>query len=216
MPQPSLFIHMKDGSRRWVRPKIRHPAPRDGCACAFKEWVYGGQKYYNLMTWLKYIPHTLLVCFTVTVRLAADCLSEHGLRPMETRMAYEPQHDKTNKMTVRAAQTHVSLGIRPVWSESSLSAWRKLESLVTHWAHSEDSDQTGRTPRLIWVFAERTTTLSVLYEAAQMFSHLWSTSMPNLSNSESDTVVVVFSFWSVTSVVHSIPVTATPHFTLIG
>ena len=40
---------------------------------------------------------------------------------------------------------------RPVWSESSLSAWRKLRSLATHWAHSKDSDQTGRTPRLIWV-----------------------------------------------------------------
>ena len=27
---------------------------------------------------------------------------------------------------------------RPVWSESSLSAWRKLGSLTTHWAHSKD------------------------------------------------------------------------------
>ena len=32
---------------------------------------------------------------------------------------------------------------------SSLSAWRKLEYLATHWAHS---DQTGWMPRLIWVF----------------------------------------------------------------
>ena len=29
-------------------------------------------------------------------------------------------------------------GIRPVWSESSLSAWRKLGSLATHWVQSED------------------------------------------------------------------------------
>ena len=36
------------------------------------------------------------------------------------------------------AKTQISLGIRPVWSESSLSAWRKLGSLATHWAHSED------------------------------------------------------------------------------
>ena len=57
---------------------------------------------------------------------------------------------------VRPAKTRISLGIRPVWSESSLSAWRKLGSLATHWAHSEDSDQTGRMPRLIWVFAGRT------------------------------------------------------------
>ena len=40
--------------------------------------------------------------------------------------------------------------------QSSLSAWRKLGSLATHWAHSEDSDQTGRMHRLIWVFAWRT------------------------------------------------------------
>ena len=59
-------------------------------------------------------------------------------------------------MTVCPAKTRISLGIRPVWSESSLSAWRKLGSLVTHWAHSEDSDQTGRMPRLIWYFAGRT------------------------------------------------------------
>ena len=40
--------------------------------------------------------------------------------------------------------------------QSSLSAWRKLVSLATNWAHSESSDQTGRMPRLIWVFAGHT------------------------------------------------------------
>ena len=44
---------------------------------------------------------------------------------------------KTNKMSVRPAKTQISLGIRSVWSESSLSAWN-LGSLATHWAHSED------------------------------------------------------------------------------
>ena len=81
----------------------------------------------------------------------------------------EPPHDKTNKMTVRPAKTQISLGIRPVWSESSLSAWRKLGSLATHWAHSEDSDQTGRMPRLIWVFAGRTVILLVLSWTAQLY-----------------------------------------------
>ena len=57
---------------------------------------------------------------------------------------------------VRPAKTQNSLGIRSVWSESSLIAWRNLESLATHWAQSEDSDRTGRMPRLIWVFAWRT------------------------------------------------------------
>ena len=48
--------------------------------------------------------------------------------------------------------------LRSAWA----SAWRNLGPLATHWAHSEDSDQTGRMPRLIWVFAGRTLTLLVL------------------------------------------------------
>ena len=43
-----------------------------------------------------------------------------------------------------------------------LSAWRSIGSLATHWAHSEDSDQTEWMPRLIWVFAGRTVILLVL------------------------------------------------------
>ena len=51
--------------------------------------------------------------------------------------------------------------LRSAWAsaqsdQSSLSAWRKLGSLATHGVHSEDSDQTGRMPRLIWVFAGHT------------------------------------------------------------
>ena len=48
---------------------------------------------------------------------------------------------KSTKWHVRSAKTQISLGIRPVWSESLLSAWRKLGSLAIHWVHSEDSDQ---------------------------------------------------------------------------
>ena len=59
-------------------------------------------------------------------------------------------------------KTQISLGICSVWSESLLSAWRNLGTLATHWAQSEDSDQTGRMPRLIWVFAGRTLILLVL------------------------------------------------------
>ena len=53
----------------------------------------------------------------------------------------------------RPVKTQISLGIRPVWSESSLSAWRKVWSLVTRWAHFGDSAQTRRMSRLIWTFA---------------------------------------------------------------
>ena len=46
--------------------------------------------------------------------------------------------------------------------QSLLSTWRSTGSLATHWAHSKGSDQTGRMPRLIWVFAGRTVILLVL------------------------------------------------------
>ena len=40
---------------------------------------------------------------------------------------------KPTKWHVHPAKTQISLGIRPVWSESSLSAWRNTGSLATHW-----------------------------------------------------------------------------------
>ena len=45
---------------------------------------------------------------------------------------FEPRHDKTNKITVRQAKTQIRLG-----------------------GSSEDSDQPGHPPSLIWVFAVR-------------------------------------------------------------
>ena len=60
---------------------------------------------------------------------------------------------KLTKWHVRPAKTHIKLCIRPVWSESSMSARSKRWSLAIRWAHSEDSDQTERMPMLIWVFA---------------------------------------------------------------
>ena len=85
---------------------------------------------------------------------------------------YEPPHDKTNNVAARPAKTQISLGIRPVWSESSLSAWRKLGSLATHSVHSEDSDQSGRMPRLIWVFVVCTATLLVLSQGGSYVFHI--------------------------------------------
>ena len=64
----------------------------------------------------------------------------------------EPQLDKINKIIC------VQQRLRSAWAstesdQSSLSTWRNLWSLGMHWAHSEDSDQTGRMTRLICVFA---------------------------------------------------------------
>ena len=61
----------------------------------------------------------------------------------------EPQHDKTNKMMCAPSKDSDQPG-------HPLSAWKNHGTLATHWVHSEDSDQTGWTPRLIWAFAGRT------------------------------------------------------------
>ena len=93
----------------------------------------------------------------------ASCMACSFINYMRNKLCKnEPRHDETNKMSVRPAKTQISLGIRPVWSESSLCAeWVAKDPSFLH-ADSEDSDQTGRMPRLIWVYAERTLTLLVL------------------------------------------------------
>ena len=73
-----------------------------------------------------------------------------------------PRWKNCNKTIIWATSWQNQQNYCPVWSKSSLSAWRKLRSLATHWAHSEDSGQTGQMPRLIWVFAGRTVSLLVL------------------------------------------------------
>ena len=58
------------------------------------------------------------------------------------KSCFEPPHDKTNKMSVHPAKTD------HVWSESSLcTQWIAMDLSFLH-ADSEDSDQTGRMPRL--------------------------------------------------------------------
>ena len=58
--------------------------------------------------------------------------------------------------------------------QSSLSAWRSFGSLATQSAHSKDSDQTGRMPRLIWVLAGGTLTLMVLsWGGSNIVTLLW-------------------------------------------
>ena len=60
---------------------------------------------------------------------------------------------KPAKWHVRPAKIQISLGIRPVWSESLLCAqWVAKDPSFLH-TDSKDSDQTGRMPRLIWVLA---------------------------------------------------------------
>ena len=57
---------------------------------------------------------------------------------------------KPTKWHVRPAKTQISLGIHPVWSESSLSThWVAKDPSFLH-TDSEDSDQTGRKLSLRW------------------------------------------------------------------
>ena len=51
--------------------------------------------------------------------------------------------NQQNALCAQRRQSSLSMGIRHVWSDSSLSAWRKLGPFPTRWVHSEDSDQTG-------------------------------------------------------------------------
>ena len=60
---------------------------------------------------------------------------------------------QNQKMTVHPAKTQISMGIHRVWSESSLCAQWVAKDPRFLLADSEASDQTGRMPRLIWVFA---------------------------------------------------------------
>ena len=58
---------------------------------------------------------------------------------------YEPSHDKTNNVACSPSED----------SDQSLRCALNGDPSFLH-ADSEDSDQTGRMPRLIWVFAGRT------------------------------------------------------------
>ena len=49
---------------------------------------------------------------------------------------FEPRHDKTNNVAVSPAKTQISLGIRPVWSESSLSVCGQRR-LWSDWADAQ-------------------------------------------------------------------------------
>ena len=53
---------------------------------------------------------------------------------------------KPTKWHVRPAKTQISLGIHPLWSESSPSAWIKLGSLATHWVQGKTLIRLGGCP----------------------------------------------------------------------
>ena len=72
---------------------------------------------------------------------------------------------KPTKWPVCPAKTQISLGIRRIWSKSSLYAWRNIWHLhvTTYLAH-----QTKQMQRLTWVFTGRTSFCWFCGAAAQM------------------------------------------------
>ena len=103
----------------------------------------------------------LASCFPVNVGKTAVCQNLRlGILSNKSLLYKLSQRSrivtKPTKWHVLPAKTQISLGIRPVWSESSLCAQLVAKDPSFLQADSEDSDQTGRMPRLIWVFAGRT------------------------------------------------------------
>ena len=83
------------------------------------------------------------MCVCVRVYVCRGCCNINARIKIDTRewvvgsrlwcykiVCFESQHDKTNKVVVRPAKTQISLGIRPVWSESSLGALSESVRLV--------------------------------------------------------------------------------------
>ena len=121
------------------------------CDCGIS-WVS------SLISQIAIASFALLHHNVFTIYVSMWLLTDKVDETMRTKhiFRFEPAHDKTYKMAIAPNEDSGQPGIGPVWSASLLSEWRKLESLATSWAHSEDSDQTGRMPRLICVFAGRT------------------------------------------------------------
>ena len=106
---------------------------------------------------------------TTTSSLFLKCQHLAGQNKTNTKMS----RDMTKPTMWLCAKRR----LRPALaSASSLSACRKLGSLATHWMHSEDSDLTGRMPRLIWVFSGRTLILLVLLcRGSNVLTKPWNT-----------------------------------------
>ena len=141
---------------QWVAkgPSFLHADSEDSGCPGWSESSLGPHAILLVLSWGGSYAHSILC--------VSDVFCVSAFKTTCLAFTIEPRHDKTNKMSVRPAKTQISLGIRPAWSKPSLSARRKLGSLANHWAHSKDSDQTGRMLRLIWVFAWRTIILLVL------------------------------------------------------
>ena len=116
----------------------------------------------------------------------------HLSRKAKTHIRLSRLMTKPTKWHVHPVKTQISLDIRPVWPESSLSAWRKFGSLATHWAYSKDSGQTGQMPRLKWAFSGCTVILLVLTWGDSDCSSLSLFTMQNFINMTMNLHITLF------------------------
>ena len=79
---------------------------------------------------------------------------------------------KPTKLHVRPTKSQISLGICPVWSESLLSAWRKLRSLATHWAQAKTLIRLGGCPGWSEFSLDAHAILLVLSWGGSFFNHV--------------------------------------------
>ena len=86
----------------------------------FHQNIYFSEPSKSFPPWFQYLPQEL-----------AKVNAWKTIIWSRHKKKHEPCHDKTNKMTVHPTETQISLSICPGWSESSLTAWRKLGSLAT-------------------------------------------------------------------------------------
>ena len=127
------------------------------------------KRWYKYKTWSKIWVYLKTIA-KIKIRLNTHSMFYRNLTNLVVRVIKQNDgRDMTKPTKWLCAQRR----LRSDWAsaqsdQSSLSAWRKLGSLATHLAQIEDSDQTGRMPRLIWVFAGRTVTLLVCHVVAQI------------------------------------------------
>ena len=79
------------------------------------------------------------------------CVGRQKTKTSEKRLTFKPPRDKTKKVICALSED----SDRPGPAQSFCAQWVAKDPSFLH-ADSEDSDQTGRMPRLIWVFAGRT------------------------------------------------------------
>ena len=108
-----------------------------------RHFLVAGHKNFTNTPMISWVKETKSHCLPKrTLTLVRECRLIQNRTAVINNWSYDSYMNhlmtKPTKWHVRPAKTQISLGICPVWSDSSLSAWRKFGSLATHWAHSED------------------------------------------------------------------------------